>query len=84
MGAADEATQTLYQADIPAAVAWVLGAEGVGLRRLTRERCETLVSIPMVGQVSSLNVSVAAGVVLYETLRRTRLQSGALAARSAA
>lgn len=84
MGAADEATQTLYQADIPAAVAWVLGAEGVGLRRLTRERCDTLVSIPMVGQVSSLNVSVAAGVVLYETLRRTRLQSGALAARGAA
>ncbi len=73
IGTADESTQTLYDAEIPASVAWVLGAEGVGLRRLTRERCDALVSIPMAGQVESLNVSVATGVVLYETVRRTRL-----------
>lgn len=73
IGTADEAPQTLYEASIPASVAWVLGAEGVGLRRLTRERCDALVSIPMAGQVSSLNVSVAAGIVLFETVRRTRL-----------
>ena len=70
IGTADETTVSLYEADIPEAVAWVLGAEGKGLRRLTRERCDALVSIPMMGRVSSLNVSVAAGVVLYETMRR--------------
>jgi 23S rRNA (guanosine2251-2'-O)-methyltransferase len=73
IGTADGTDATLYDIEVPASVAWVLGAEGVGLRRLTRERCDTLVSIPMAGQVSSLNVSVAAGVVLYETVRRTRL-----------
>ena len=49
----------------------MLGAEGKGLRRLIREHCDALVSIPMRGQISSLNVSVAAGVVLYETLRQS-------------
>jgi 23S rRNA (guanosine2251-2'-O)-methyltransferase len=73
IGTADGTDATLYDIEVPASIAWVLGAEGVGLRRLTRERCDTLVSIPMAGQVSSLNVSVAAGVVLYETVRRTRL-----------
>jgi len=73
IGTADGTEATLYDIEVPASVAWVLGAEGVGLRRLTRERCDMLVSIPMAGQVSSLNVSVAAGVVLYETVRRTRL-----------
>jgi 23S rRNA (guanosine2251-2'-O)-methyltransferase len=51
-------------------VAWVLGAEDKGLRRLVREHCDELVSIPMFGSVASLNVSVAAGVVLYETVRQ--------------
>jgi 23S rRNA (guanosine2251-2'-O)-methyltransferase len=54
-------------------IAWVLGAEGKGLRRLTRERCDRLVRIPMHGQVESLNVSVAAGVILYETLRQRQI-----------
>lgn len=81
VGTADDAPSTLYEASLPAAVAWVLGAEGKGLRRLTRTRCDQLVSIPMTGTVSSLNVSVAAGVVLYETVRQTRLKPRAPAGR---
>jgi 23S rRNA (guanosine2251-2'-O)-methyltransferase len=70
VGAADEATESIYEIEVPQSVAWVLGAEGTGLRRLTRDRCDLLASIPMAGQVSSLNVSVAAGIVLYETVRQ--------------
>ncbi len=70
IGTADEADKTLFDADIPESVAWVLGAEGKGLRRLTRERCDELVRIPMGGAVSSLNVSVAAGIALYDSVRR--------------
>lgn len=70
LGTAGEAPSDLYAADWPVATAWVLGAEGEGMRRLTRENCDQLVSIPMHGSVESLNVSVAAGVCLYEARRR--------------
>ncbi len=70
VGTAGEAAQDLYAADWPQATAWVMGAEGEGMRRLTRENCDQLVSIPMHGSVDSLNVSVAAGVCLFEARRR--------------
>ena len=70
MGAAGEAGQSLLDTDLTGPVGWVLGAEGPGLRRLTRERCDALVRIPMFGQVESLNVSVAAALCLYETRRQ--------------
>ena len=69
-GTSDKASQNLYQADLKGPMALVMGAEGAGIRRLTEERCDFLVSIPMQGQVSSLNVSVATGVCLYEALRQ--------------
>lgn len=69
-GTSDKAKQTIYQADLKGPVAIVMGAEGAGIRRLTEERCDFLVSIPMKGQVSSLNVSVATGVCLFEALRQ--------------
>jgi 23S rRNA (guanosine2251-2'-O)-methyltransferase len=73
VGADERAEKTLYEADLPARIAWVLGAEGAGMRRLTRESCDLLVRIPMHGEVQSLNVSVAAGICLFESLRqRTR------------
>jgi len=76
IGTAHDADDDLYAAELPDAVAWVLGAEGEGLRRLTRERCDRVLRIPMHGQVASLNVSVAAGVCLYES-RRQRIGAGA-------
>ena len=70
-GAAGEATQTLYQLPLNnTPIALVMGAEGTGLRRLTRDVCDDLFSLPMQGQVSSLNVSVATGICLYEALRQ--------------
>ncbi|RUO23029.1 23S rRNA (guanosine(2251)-2'-O)-methyltransferase RlmB [Aliidiomarina minuta] len=70
IGTAGEATETLYQADFKGPVAIVMGAEGSGMRRLTREHCDQLISIPLAGSVSSLNVSVAAGVCLFEVVRQ--------------
>ena len=72
VGADERAEKSLYEADLPDAIAWVLGAEGEGMRRLTRESCDLLVRIPMKGEVESLNVSVSAGICLFESLRRRR------------
>lgn len=73
MGAAGEAEQTVFEMQLDMPLALVMGAEGTGLRHLTRQHCDFLVKIPMLGQVSSLNVSVAAGVLLYETFRQKNL-----------
>jgi 23S rRNA (guanosine2251-2'-O)-methyltransferase len=70
MGAAGEASQTVYQADLTVPMALVIGAEGKGLRRLTKEQCDILIKLPMLGQVESLNLSVATGAFLYETVRQ--------------
>ena len=70
VGTDGEAPQSLYQADLKRSLALILGAEGGGMRRLTRERCDFVVRIPMAGQVESLNVSVAAGVTLFEARRQ--------------
>ena len=70
IGTSDDAPKTLYQVDLKGPVALVLGAEGQGMRQLTRKTCDELVSIPMRGAVESLNVSVASGVCLYEALRQ--------------
>ena len=73
IGTSDDAPRTLYQADLKVPVALVLGAEGQGMRQLTRKTCDELVSIPMQGAVESLNVSVASGICLYEALRQRGL-----------
>jgi 23S rRNA (guanosine2251-2'-O)-methyltransferase len=70
VGTSDDAPQTLFEADLRGPLALVLGAEGAGLRQLTRKTCDALVRIPMQGAVESLNVSVAAGICLYEALRQ--------------
>ncbi len=70
IGTSGDADQTLYQADYKGATALVLGAEGPGMRQLTRKTCDALVRIPMMGAVESLNVSVASGVCLYEARRQ--------------
>ena len=72
VGTSDDADRTLYDVDLSGPVALVLGAEGSGLRQLTRRHCDELIRIPMAGAVESLNVSVAAGVCLYEALRQRR------------
>lgn len=70
VGTAGEADHSLYETKLQGAVAIVMGAEGKGMRRLTREHCDELVSLPMAGSVSSLNVSVATGICLYEAVRQ--------------
>jgi len=70
VGTSDDATQTLYDLDLTGPTAFVLGAEGEGMRQLTRKTCDVLVRIPMAGAVESLNVSVAAAVCLYEAARQ--------------
>lgn len=70
VGTDDQATATLHQVDARRPMAWVMGAEGEGMRRLTRETCDELVNIPMLGSVESLNVSVASAVCLYESVRQ--------------
>ena len=79
IGTSDDAEQSIYQADFSGPTALVMGSEGEGMRRLTREACDALVSIPMFGSVESLNVSVASGVCLFEG-RRQRIVKGAAAA----
>ena len=76
IGTSDDAEATLYDLDLTGPVALVLGAEGAGMRQLTRKTCDELVRIPMAGAVESLNVSVAAGVCLYEALRQRSRQAG--------
>lgn len=70
IGLASEAQQSIYTADLKGKIALVFGAEGEGMRRLTRERCDELIHLPMQGSVESLNVSVACGVCCYEALRQ--------------
>lgn len=70
VGTAGEAQQSVYQYDFTGATAIVMGAEGSGMRRLTRECCDHLVNIPMAGEVSSVNVSVATGICLFEAVRQ--------------
>jgi 23S rRNA (guanosine2251-2'-O)-methyltransferase len=73
MGTDERAEQDLFQVRLEGPLAWVLGAEGEGMRRLTREHCDELVRIPMLGTVESLNVSVSAGICLSESRRQRQL-----------
>ena len=70
VGTADQAEKSLYEIDLTGPIAFVLGSEGTGIRRLTSEKCDFLAKLPMAGEVESLNVSVAAGVCLYEAVRQ--------------
>lgn len=72
VGTDDEGSKSVFGADLKGPLAIVMGAEGQGLRRLTREACDLLVRIPMLGVIESLNVSVATGVMLYEAIRQRR------------
>jgi len=71
-GTAGEATQNIYDCKLEGGIAIAMGAEGKGLRRLTREHCDELIKLPMAGAVSSLNVSVATGICLFEVVRQRR------------
>lgn len=74
VGTTGEATESLYNADLAGPIALVMGAEGEGMRRLTAESCDFLVKLPMLGQVESLNVSVATGICLYEIVRTRQVK----------
>jgi len=74
VGTAGEAEQMIYECKMQGAIGLVMGAEGKGMRRLTRETCDELVKLPMAGAVSSLNVSVAAGICLFEIVRQRSFQ----------
>jgi 23S rRNA (guanosine2251-2'-O)-methyltransferase len=74
VGTDERASQDLFASNLPDAIAWVLGAEGEGMRRLTRESCDLLVRIPTRGDVESLNVSVSAGICLFESVRRAAIR----------
>jgi 23S rRNA (guanosine2251-2'-O)-methyltransferase len=76
IGTDGDAEATLYEQDLSGPCALVLGSEGAGMRRLTRDLCDFIVKLPMAGSVSSLNVSVAAGVCLFEAVRQRGLQKG--------
>ncbi len=75
IGTDEDSEKSLYEADVSTPAAIVMGSEGEGIRRLTRETCDVLVNVPMFGSVESLNVSVASGVCLYEA-RRQRMVKG--------
>jgi 23S rRNA (guanosine2251-2'-O)-methyltransferase len=74
VGTAGEATSELFESKLQGSIAIVMGAEGKGMRRLTREHCDELVSLPMAGSVSSLNVSVTTGICLFEVVRQRGLK----------
>lgn len=76
VGTAGEAENSIYSMDLSGPMALVMGAEGEGMRRLTRELCDYLAHLPMAGTVSSLNVSVATGVCLFEMVRQRQAQQG--------
>lgn len=73
MGTDGETDQSVFRSDLKIPLALVMGTEGTGMRRLTREQCDFLVKIPMAGQVESLNVSVAAGIIMYEAYKQRAL-----------
>jgi len=73
VGSTGDTEQSIFNADLKMPLAIVMGTEGTGMRRLTQEQCDFLVKIPMVGQVESLNVSVAAGIMIYETFKQRTL-----------
>ncbi|MCK5872116.1 MAG: 23S rRNA (guanosine(2251)-2'-O)-methyltransferase RlmB [Methylococcales bacterium] len=75
VGSTGDAEKTVFETDLTLPLALVMGTEGLGMRKLTQQHCDFLVKIPMQGQVESLNVSVAAGIMMYETLRQRTLIS---------
>ncbi len=76
IGTAEDGDSDIYETALEGPIAWVLGSEGSGMRRLTRENCDRLVRIPMEGMVESLNVSVTSGILMYETCRQRRTRRG--------